>query len=137
MKIKTGTVSVRTSHDHQYVNVTEELVAFIQESGIQTGMLNVFCPHTTSAMVINEVDTDMHEDTIEFLKTLLPLDKSYRHNMEGSLNATAHIKNHLIGPEVTIPVRNGALALGTWQQVFFLELCEARDRRLELTVIGE
>jgi len=137
MKVYWKTISVETSRDHEYVDVTSELEQFVQESSVQHGLLNVFCPHTTAAVVVQEDDFSMHQDTEDALKRLFPLDIAYRHNMEGNLNATAHIKNQLVGPEVTLPVREGKLLLGTWQRVFFLELCEARSRRLELTLIGE
>ena len=137
MKVETKSISVRTSHDHEYIDVTEMLGEFVRKAGVKTGILSVFCPHTTAAVVIQESDSTIHKDTEDALKRLLPLDNRYRHDAEGPLNATAHIKDQLLGPSLSIPVRDGQLSLGYWQRVFFLELCEARDRTLELTLIGD
>jgi secondary thiamine-phosphate synthase enzyme len=137
VKTRSKTLSVKTSRQHDYVDVTSELNAFISETGVSEGVLNVFCPHTTASIVVQEQDIDVQEDSREFFLSLLPLDKKYHHNAEGSQNATAHLKNQLVGPALSLPVREGRLALGTWQKVFFLELCEPRNRRLELTLIGE
>jgi len=93
--------------------------------------------HTTAALTIQENDTSVHEDTREILDELVPLDRRYRHSYEGNANATAHIKNQLLGSNITLPIINGKIALGTWQRIFLIELFEARHRKIAVSIIGE
>ncbi|MCD6522985.1 MAG: YjbQ family protein [Candidatus Diapherotrites archaeon] len=137
MKVKTKRIRVKTRHDHEYIDITDEAQSFVKETGINQGILNIFSEHTTAAITIQEADEDMHSDTKEFLKDILPLNKKYRHDYEGNINATAHIKNQLFGSSTTIPIINGNLALGTWQRIFFIEFFKARNREVILTIIGE
>jgi len=65
MEVHTGNIDIATSADHSYVDVTDELNRFIARTKVRTGIANIFCPHTTAAVVVQEGDKAMHEDTIE------------------------------------------------------------------------
>lgn len=87
---------------------------------------------------MQEADSTIHEDTKEIITELIPMDRNYEHSYEGNANATSHIKNQMIGnSNLTVPVEDGKLSLGTWQQIFFLELLEPRRRKITITIMGE
>lgn len=121
--------------------ITAELVqAFPQLAEIKTGMLQVFIQHTSAGLTINEnADPTVRLDfEMYFNKTVPENDPAYLHDDEGSDDMPAHLKAALLGNSVMIPIRNGRLALGTWQGVY---LCEHRNyggpRNLMLTAWGE
>jgi secondary thiamine-phosphate synthase enzyme len=121
--------------------ITAELVqAFPQLAEIKTGMLQVFIQHTSAGLTINEnADPTVRQDfEMYFNKTVPENDPEYLHDDEGSDDMPAHLKAALLGNSVMIPIRNGRLALGTWQGVY---LCEHRNyggpRKLMLTAWGE
>jgi secondary thiamine-phosphate synthase enzyme len=105
-------------------------------NNIDVGLLHVFLQHSSASLTINEnADPTVREDFKNFEEKLVPRSFPYRHNYEGDDDMPAHIKSSLIGCELTIPITNGQLNLGTWQGVF---LCEHRDyphaRKLVLTI---
>lgn len=106
---------------------------------MQVGLLHVFIGHTSAALTINEAaDPDVARDLDRSLDRLAPEDAPYLHTVEGDDDMPAHVKAALLGSSVTVPVRDGRLALGTWQGIF---LCEYRShasgRHLVLTLHGE
>lgn len=120
--------------------VTHRVEAALPELGtLQAGLLNVFIQHTSAGLTINEnADPDVPADLQTALDRLAPEDFPYRHTCEGPDDMPAHIKVSLLDSSLTIPVRDGRLALGTWQGIF---VCEQRDRatarRLLLTLQGQ
>jgi len=121
--------------------ITPELVqAFPQLAAIKTGMLQVFIQHTSASLTINEnADPTVRMDfEMYFNKAVPENDPEYLHDDEGSDDMPAHLKAAMLGNSVMIPIRNGRLALGTWQGVY---LCEHRNyggpRNLLLTAWGE
>jgi secondary thiamine-phosphate synthase enzyme len=114
--------------------ITEALGVALR--GVDAGLLHVFLRHSSAGLTINEnADPTVREDFKRFEEHLVPRDFPYRHDYEGDDDMPAHIKSSLLGCQLTIPVTNGQLALGTWQGVY---LCEHRDqphsRRLVLTL---
>lgn len=103
------------------------------------GVVSLFIKHTSAALSINEnADSSVRDDFESFLNRLIPEnDPVYTHVFEGSDDMPSHIKSSLLGPEVTIPIRNGILHMGTWQGIY---LCEFRNnggrRRLTATIIS-
>ncbi|MEE2684731.1 MAG: secondary thiamine-phosphate synthase enzyme YjbQ [Planctomycetota bacterium] len=107
-------------------------------SQLQHGLLHVFIQHTSASLSINEnADADVPRDLEMALNTIAPEDLPYVHTMEGPDDMPAHVKSSLLGANLTIPVREGRLALGTWQGIY---LCEHRNqasgRSLVLTLQG-
>lgn len=130
-----ATMDVTTHRREEFVDITRRVDDVVRESGVQDGWALVYCPHTTAALCVNEnADPDVPADVIDALSRLCPLDLPWRH-VEG--NADAHSKAVLVGESVTIPVRGGALALGTWQGVFFCEFDGPRRRSALVSVLGE
>lgn len=121
--------------------ITNEIVrALPQLSGIQAGMCQVFIQHTSASLTINEnADPTVRMDFETWFNKAVPEnDPDFLHNDEGPDDMPAHLKAALLGTQVLIPVRNGRLALGTWQGIY---LCEHRDhggsRNVLITAWGE
>src|SRR5690242_12891234 len=101
------------------VVITQQVADWLSEQGIATGMLTLFCRHTSCSLVIQEsVDPDVRIDLERFFKRLVQEDPSlYAHNLEGPDDMPAHIRSALTSVSLTIPVRRGRMALGTWQGI--------------------
>lgn len=138
MKFFRDVLELRTAKNFQYINITSRVQDVVSRSKIKDGMVFVNSIHNTATVIIQEADSTIHGDTKEIIEELIPFDRKWRHAYEGNVNATSHVKNQLIGnSNLSIPVKDGRLVLGTWQQIFFLELLEPRRREVILTVIGE
>lgn len=120
--------------------VTEAVKGALPElRQFKVGLLHVFIKHTSASVSINEnADPDVPRDLEMAFNQIAREDFPYRHTIEGPDDMPAHVKSSMIGSSVTIPVRNGALVLGTWQGIY---LCEHRNqggsRQLVLTLQGE
>jgi len=138
MKFYRDTIELKTQRNFQYINITDKMQDIVNKSKIKEGIAFVNSAHNTATVILQEADSSIHEDTKEIIEELIPFNRNYRHSYEGNVNATSHIKNQLLGnSNLTIPVKDGKLFLGTWQQVFFLELLEPRRREVIVTVMGE
>jgi secondary thiamine-phosphate synthase enzyme len=120
--------------------ITSQVVQMLPElRSIKTGLLNLFLQHTSASLTVNEnASPEVRVDLESSINALVPEDFPYEHALEGPDDMPAHIKSSLFGPSLTIPVRDGRLALGVWQGIY---LCEHRDRggprQLVLTLHGE
>lgn len=135
-------VSIRTSRKLEIIDITDSVLKTIRSSGIKNGLLNLWTPHTTAAITINEHDPDLWDDILKTLERLVPIRANYRHNAKygwipSEQNAHAHIISSIFKPDVTIPVENGSVKLGSWQSILFIELDGPRNRRIRVTVMGE
>jgi len=121
-------------------SITTEVLAEVPElKKLKIGLLHLFIQHTSASLTMNEnADSDVPKDLEDCLSALAPETFPYRHACEGPDDMPAHVKSSLMGCELTIPVCNGQLCLGTWQGIF---LCEHRNRaghrRLVATLTGE
>lgn len=119
---------VRTGHRPQFVNITREVQSAVAESGVESGVVTVFVPHTTAGITINEnADPDVVTDMDAALEAVVPWQAAYQH-MEG--NAAAHVKASMMGSSVQVIVDDGRLVLGTWQGIFFCEFDGPRTRKV-------
>jgi secondary thiamine-phosphate synthase enzyme len=114
--------------------ITDDVVAAIPElKEFRAGLLHVFIQHTSASLSINEnADPDVPADLESSFNAIAPEDFPYRHTCEGPDDMPAHVKSSLLGSSLTIPVRDGQLALGTWQGIY---LCEHRDRASQRTLV--
>jgi secondary thiamine-phosphate synthase enzyme len=125
-------LEVKTSAHSQGVDITRQVNQAVAGSGVQEGWCEVFVPHTTAAVAVNEAaDPAVISDIINTLDKLAPWRGDYRHQ-EG--NAAAHVKSVLVGSTVRLPVEGGRLALGTWQGIFFMEFDGPRTRKVRVDV---
>ncbi len=132
-----GTVTVETRGAGFY-GVGHELQRSLTRMRVHTGLLSVFCTHTSASLCVQEnADPDVLADLGAALQKLAPEAAAYRHRSEGPDDMPAHIKTMLTAVQLSLPVRNGRLALGTWQEVYLIEHRAApHRRRLELDFIG-
>ena len=131
---KVDTLEVRSGRRADAVDITDRVQEVVRESGVQTGLCQVYVPHTTAGVFINEnADPDALSDILARLEALVPWEDGYQH-AEG--NAAAHIKATLVGSSQSVPVRKGRLALGRWQGIFFAEFDGPRERRFQVTVLA-
>ncbi len=123
-------LSIKTKKRLEFCDITAEVNKILQQQGVGDGVIFLFVPHTTAAVTVNEgADPDVIADLSAALERLVPRTGSYRHT-EG--NSDAHIKASLLGCGLHLPVKNGRLALGTWQSVFLAEFDGPRQRNLRL-----
>jgi secondary thiamine-phosphate synthase enzyme len=120
--------------------VTREITAWLAEQPVRDGLLTVFVRHTSASLLVQEnADPDVQRDLESFFERLVPEDsRLYRHTAEGPDDMPAHIKGALTQTQLSIPVSDGRLALGTWQGIYLFEHRHAPHRReLALHLIGE
>jgi len=120
--------------------ITPEVAGWAARQGIARGLLTIFIPHTSASLLIQEnYSPAVRQDLAAFLARLAPEEPAlYRHNDEGPDDMPAHLKSALTQVQLTIPVSDGEIQLGTWQGIFLLEHRAAPHRRdLILTLIGE
>ena len=123
-----------------FVNITPQVRAALEESGIREGLCLVNSMHITSSVFINDDERGLHEDYARWLEWLAPYDASperYHHNRTGEDNGDAHHKRQVMGREVVVAVTNGALDFGTWEQIFYGEFDGNRQKRVLIKIIGE
>lgn len=130
MKQFTHQIHIATRGKGLY-DFTREIEAWLGEHPTQTGLLTVFCQHTSASLVIQEnADPDVVADLADFMTRLVPEDtRLYRHTAEGPDDMTSHIRSALTETQLSIPIHAGKLALGTWQGVYLFEHRERPHRR--------
>ena len=137
MKSHTKYLWFNTPTKRELVNITGECDSALQESGIKEGMALVSAMHITAGVYVNDAESGLIQDIDEWLGKLAPEGPDYRHHRTGESNGDAHLKNLLIGHEVIIPVTEGRLDFGPWQQVYYAEFDGRRKKRLIIKIIGE
>ncbi len=120
-------------------DLTEQVAQIVAASGIRTGLAHIFNVGSTGAVGIIEYEPGLNKDLPDILDKLIPPSRAYGHEMawhDG--NGHSHLQATLLGPSLTVPISDGALVLGTWQQVFHLECdVKARHRKVVVTLTGD
>lgn len=121
------------------INITSQVQACLEESGIKEGLALVNAMHITASVFINDDESGLHHDFEVWLEKLAPQEpvSSYRHNLTGEDNADAHIKRQVMGREVVVAITNGQLDFGPWEQIFYGEFDGRRKKRVLVKMIGE
>ncbi|OVE85920.1 secondary thiamine-phosphate synthase enzyme YjbQ [Natronolimnobius baerhuensis] len=128
------TFTVDTDARLTTVDITDRLEAAVSDD-LTSGTCTAFVKHTTAGLIVQENESRLREDLEGFFDELVP-DEGHAHDrLDG--NADSHLRAALVGPDATIPVRDGELALGTWQSVFLLECDGPRTRTVSVTTVGE
>lgn len=126
---------VKTSKRCEMIDITDEVMQSVHESGISEGIATIFIPHTTAGVTINEnADPSVVRDILTTLDRVIPRNGDYMHS-EG--NSDSHIKAGMMGFSTQVIVHQGKLALGTWQGIYFCEFDGPRNRKVWVKVIGE
>jgi secondary thiamine-phosphate synthase enzyme len=139
IEITTSYLSFSTSGDTDIIDMTRQVSEKVVTSGIEEGYVHLFVPGSTASITTIEYERGAVSDLKEAIERLAPEDKYYRHNERwGDGNGHAHVRASLLGPSLTIPVINGRLALGTWQQVVFIDFDNhPRERRVIMQLAGK
>jgi secondary thiamine-phosphate synthase enzyme len=125
-------INIKTNQRVELIDITQKAEEVLDKD---SGILLVYCTHTTAGVYINENESGLTHDVLDLLHQLVP-PKNYQHNRIDN-NADSHLKAILIGNSAVIPVKNGRLQLGTWQKVFFCEFDGPRSRKVSLTVVPD
>jgi secondary thiamine-phosphate synthase enzyme len=139
MRLEQHRLRVATDGPGLY-EITAEVVTWVARQGISRGLLTVFLPHTSASLLIQEnADPDVRADLERYFDRLVPEGAHlYRHAAEGPDDMPAHIKAALTQVQLSIPVEDQRLGLGTWQGIYLFEHRRApHDRQVSLTLIGE
>lgn len=141
-----GTIRAESHQPTQFIDLTEEVQAFVTGAGILTGFLNVQTLHTTNALIVNEHEPLLLTDMADFLERVAPVGGVYRHDdttlrtvncVSGERpNGHSHCRALLMAPAVCLNVIHGRLQLGRWQRLFLVELDGPRPREVSLLAMG-
>ncbi len=137
MKSHTEYLWFHTRQRREYINITPQVERIVAESGVQEGLVLVSAMHITAGVYVNDAESGLIRDIDEWLEKLAPYRPDYRHHQTGEDNGDAHLKSLLIHHEVILPITNGRLDLGPWQQVYYAEFDGQRRKRVVVKVIGE
>ena len=136
----TKTIRTRTQREGDVIDLTDEVKSVVKESGIKAGLVHLFVQHSTAALTTIEFEPGVLLDLRHALSVLAPDTADYAHDTRwGDGNGRSHVKAALVGPSLTIPIENGNLLCGTWQQIVLLELDvnAGRERTIVCTVTGK
>ncbi len=137
--VVTETIELETRGHADMLDITGDVAAKVRESGVQSGIVTVFCPGSTSAVTTIEYESGALADLQRLFDEIVPADRDYAHNRRwGDGNGHSHVRAALLGPSLSVPVVGGELELGTWQQITFCDFDNrSRSRRLIVQIIGE
>lgn len=128
---------VSTQNKTEIINITPQVQAAIDATGIQEGACTIYVPHTTAAVLIQEnADPNVHVDLLNALDRLVPKDLPYLHQTVNK-NAPSHIKAALIGPSKEVLIGEGKVLLGRYQFIYLCEFDGARDREVWLRIVAD
>lgn len=137
MKIVAKTITFSTRERFELINLTAQVESIVHESGVTNGFCLVFAPHATGAIIANENEKGLIRDILQRIAEVFPPERDWFHNRIDN-NAHAHVASSFIGTSLVLPVVNGKLIRGTWQDIFFVELDGPRShRRVVVEVLGE
>jgi secondary thiamine-phosphate synthase enzyme len=137
MKSYTHYLWFNTSRRREYINITRDVEKAVSESGVAEGMALVSAMHITAGIYVNDAEDGIIQDLDEMLERLAPFGPDYRHHRTGEDNGDAHLKSILVHHQVMVPITDGALDLGPWQQIYYAEFDGRRRKRVIIKVIGE
>ncbi len=137
MKSYKEEVWFNTKRRRELINITPQVAEAIRKSKIKEGLCLVNAMHITSSVFINDNESGLHQDFLEWLENLAPYGKAYKHHMTGEDNGDAHLKRTIMGREVVVAITDGRLDFGPWEQIFYGEFDGQRRKRVLIKIIGE
>ena len=136
MIVVTDYLVFNTKKRQEFVRITDEIAAIVKRSGVKEGTVLVSAMHITSGVYVNDWEDGLIQDFQAWLEKLAPAGLDYRHHQTGEDNADAHLKRTIMGHQVVLPITDGALDLGPWEQVFYAEFDGQRKKRVVVKVMG-
>jgi secondary thiamine-phosphate synthase enzyme len=139
MATETHAIELQTEGNADVQDITDRVAAAVRDSGLAAGTVTIFCPSSTSALTTIEYESGAVSDLRRLFDEIVPPGRPYAHNARwGDGNGHSHVRAALLGPSLTVPFVDGRLALGTWQQIVYLDFDNRpRSRRLVVQVMGE
>ena len=137
MKSKTEYLWFNTSARRDLTNITDRVEEVVRQSGVEEGLCLVSAMHITAGIWVNDNEPGLWQDFWEWVEKLAPFRADYKHHRTGEDNGDAHLKRTLIHQQAVLPVTEGKLDLGPWEQVFYAEFDGQRRKRVVVKVIGE
>ena len=139
-------LEVETNGAPEFVDITDQVLGIVEDSGVRFGQATIYSTHTTAAIKINENEPLLLTDLAETLARLAPIDAPYEHNdfsrrtvnvgEEECKNGHAHCQHIFLGSSEAVPIVDGRLTLGQWQRIFLVELDRPRQRRVLVNLVG-
>ena len=136
MKSYTEYLWFNTPNEREIVNITYKVEDIVKKSGVKEGFCLVSAMHITAGIWVNDEESGLKQDVMEWLEKLAPVG-DYKHHRTGETNGDAHLKRTLVHHQVVLPITNGKLDLGPWEQVFYMEFDGRRRKRVIVKIIGE
>jgi secondary thiamine-phosphate synthase enzyme len=139
MKVISDSISISTQGFSDMKDLTSEVTKKLSDSGLQNGIVNLFVPGSTGGLTTIEYESGLVEDFSELMEKIIPSNVTYHHDARwGDGNGFSHVRSSLLGPSLNVPFSSGALNLGTWQQIVFLDFDNrSRSRKILLQFMGE
>ncbi|MGH2727041.1 MAG: secondary thiamine-phosphate synthase enzyme YjbQ [Actinomycetota bacterium] len=138
MTVSTHQIALETRGDNDVCDLTDEVVDAVEKSGVRNGIVTVFVPGSTAGITAIEYERGMIRDLQEFLERTAPTGAPYHHNHGGDSNGHAHVRSAFVGPSLAVPLIEGRLGLGTWQQIVLVDFDDRpRKREVIVQVVGD
>jgi len=137
MVVVSKALTLTSSIRRELIDITDEVVDFVNENRVRNGLCMISAPHATAAIIANENEHGLVRDLLAKIEDLFPSSSKYAHNAIDD-NADAHLAAAFLGHSRAFPINNGRLVRGTWQSIFLVELDGPRSRReVHLLLVGE
>ncbi|MGQ9509657.1 MAG: secondary thiamine-phosphate synthase enzyme YjbQ [Thermodesulfobacteriota bacterium] len=139
MMIFSETISFSTKGFSDIIDITDQVESVIKHSKIENGLVTVFCPGSTGAITTIEYESGVLRDLQKAIERIAPSNIPYEHDKRwGDGNGFSHVRAALMKPSLSVPLQNGNLTLGTWQQIVFIDFDNRRrQRNLLVHILGE
>jgi secondary thiamine-phosphate synthase enzyme len=137
MRSHTEYLTFRTTRHREYINITAEVRSALAKAAVREGMILVSAMHITAGIWVNAAEDGLIADIDEWLESLAPYRDDYRHHRTGETNGDSHLKSLLVHHQVIVPVTDGRLDLGPWQEIYYAEFDGQRPKRVIIKVMGE
>lgn len=139
MNVEENELEIETEGELDITDITADVQRLISKADMRNGIVNVFVPGSTGAVTTIEYEPGLLKDLPDALERIAPKNARYEHEkMWHDGNGHSHVRASVLGPSITVPVSDGSLRMGTWQQLVFVELdTRPRSRKLVVTCIGE
>ncbi len=139
MTVKTRNMSLATRGNADMIDITDQVASIVVETGLQDGIVTIFCPSSTSGLTTIEYEPGALSDLKRLFEQIAPVNQEYQHNQRWhDGNGHSHLRAALLGASLTVPFTNASLTLGTWQQIIYVDFDNRpRSRELVLQLIGD
>lgn len=137
MRIHNDYMTIQTKEKREFLNITPNIKAAVEKSGIRDGIILVSSLHSNSALFVNDEEAGLLQDITEWADRLAPFGPDYHHSARSESNAAAHLQSLLLNHQAFLSVADGKLELGPWQNVIYAELDGQRPKRILIKILGE